>query len=136
MKKTVKLITALVMFAFFTGCIIIPLDDIDDNILTITNSTGYTIEYLYIVPESDFEYLTNETWNNYYSYYSDRYDDALGATIFLNNDSVSIDLDNYTGTRFVIVAFDDDAYVNADVYKVNITTSMSATTLDIEDAIY
>ncbi|MGL1891039.1 MAG: hypothetical protein OCD02_05395 [Spirochaetaceae bacterium] len=128
MNKLFKFLTILAVMAFFASC---DLTLIEDYTLEITNETGYTIYYLYVVPADDYVALSS-SWSTYYSYYNTNYTNVLGSSSLYNNSYVTIDLTDYSGTDFVIVAFD-----SSDVYKIDVDTYTSYDSIYYpEDALF
>ncbi len=133
MKKLLKFLTAIALVTLFLGCDIIFFTD-DTNNITITNDTGRELYYLYLVPMDSYEYSRDYDEAKRNSVYFGS-KDLLGSSETLDiNESITIDLNDYSGSSFRLMSFEfDDNYGSYYFYETTVTDSMSSVTVEYSD---
>lgn len=89
-----------------------------DGYINVTNSTGYTIYYLYLSHED------SDTWE----------EDALGSEVLSDGDSFRVDLNDYPSSIFNVRAQDEDGDTYT-VYSIDVATQdLTLTLAQMDDA--
>lgn len=110
MKKLFKVLAAISLVALFMSCNITLA--VDDNKVTITNDTAYQMNYVFVVPYSNYV----SSYDNYY--YATNYNDDL-TNYLPTGSTVTIDLDDYSGSMFYLVFVDE----SGDRWALYVSTS-------------
>lgn len=133
MKKLFKLLSIAVLATFLFGCTFIT-----DNDVTIYNNTGYSIEYLYVIPaseyvDSDYHFSYNSNSSTYYGHYdwcwwnysTEYYDLYNGYSTTATVDTLE--------TGYYVVGFDT---YNRRIYSKYFYSDSSSVTLNSYDYEY
>lgn len=118
MKKIFKALAAVTFITLFMSCnLTINSSDsssISLNNVVITNGTAYSMDKAFVVPSGSYDpYMSN-------AFYESTYGDDLDGTL-VTYGTVTIDLDDYTGTSFYVVFID----VDGDRWALYVSTSYS-----------
>lgn len=129
MKKITKLLLAIIFISIISSCEILLIRDVE-----VYNGTGYTIDELYIIPDSSFPYIRNfsteaelaqycRTWHSreeqtgYYDLYSYNYHYVdLDDISSWEDDFVLIAVDR-SGRVYYETFSDYDSYI--EIYSFN-----------------
>lgn len=104
MKKTIKFLLAALLMSLMFSCIVVEYD----RETTIYNETGYTINYLYVIPADEYPTYGFYDYSDALEYFSTYEEDQLGNTTLSDGSYVTVNLDNIDpfADEFVAIGFD------------------------------
>ena len=134
MKKLIKIITAIAFFALLFGCEI-TFVALENNV-TITHRGDLQIDFMYLVPASEYTVVANRyNYSDAFAYYSARYDNLLiGEDVFTTGESKVIDLNDHYGSTFKLVSFEPVYLYNYEsAYVTTVTDYMNYVNIEATD---